>query len=130
MSIAGVGTDLVEIERIAKVLERFSERFARRVLVPQEFSHWCAHGCHAAWLAKRYAAKEALAKALGTGIGAEVSFQDLVLSSDHRGAPKAHFQGGALNLADRLGINGIHVSLTDEGGQALAFVVLERTGNI
>ncbi|MEX0731342.1 MAG: holo-ACP synthase [Aquisalimonadaceae bacterium] len=126
MSIAGIGTDLVEIERVERILIRFPERFARRVLVDQEYDRWRARGGRPAWLAKRYAAKEALAKALGTGIGAEVSFHDLVMSTDDHGAPRARLEGGAKALADRIGIRGVHVSLTDESGQALAFVVLEK----
>lgn len=125
MSIAGIGTDLVAIHRIRQVLDRFPERFPRRVLTPAEYDTWCGRGRHEAWLAKRYAAKEALAKALGTGIGDLVAFHDLVLHADAMGAPVARLQGGAARLAESRGITAVHISLTDEEDSALAFAVLE-----
>lgn len=125
MTIAGIGTDLTAVARVEHLLQRFPERFPRRILVDTEHAAWCARGRGAGWLAKRYAAKEALSKALGTGIGGRVAFHDLIIDRVASGAPVATLQGGAAALARELGISAVHVSLSDEGGMAMAFVVLE-----
>jgi len=125
VSIAGIGADITSIARVQALLRRFPERFPLRILTPSEREAWAQRGSTAAWLAKRFAAKEALSKALGTGIGARVGFQDLLLGSTPGGAPMASFQGAALDLARSRGINAVHVTLSDEGDMALAFVVLE-----
>ena len=122
--IAGIGTDIVRIDRIRKALDRSGERFARRILTDSEWQTFEQSGQKAAWLAKRFAAKEAAAKALGTGIG-KVSFQDLEVSNNEAGAPLMTFLGNALSLQEERGIGAIHLSLSDETDAAIAFVVLE-----
>ncbi len=122
--IAGIGTDIVKIDRIRKALDRSGDRFARRILTDSEWDIFESAGLKAAWLAKRFAAKEAAAKALGTGIG-KVSFQDLEVSNNDAGAPHLIFLGNALLLQEQRGITGIHLSLSDEVDFAVAFVVLE-----
>jgi len=127
--IAGIGTDLVEIARIAAVLARHGERFRRRVLTPGERAlapSFAGTEAEARWLAKRYAAKEAAAKAFGTGIGAQLSFQDLVVGREPSGRPTLAFAGAGAALAARQGVSRAHLSLSDERGHALAFVLLER----
>ncbi len=126
MSIIGIGTDLVDIRRVADLLRRHPERFPQRILTTAEVTHWRLRGNDAAWLAKRFAAKEAAAKALGTGIGGRVSFQDLVIGTSTGGAPTLTLRGGARAVAERAGVNAAHVSLSDESQHALAFVVLEN----
>lgn len=124
--IVGIGTDLVEIARIATVLSRHGDRFRQRVLTPAELAaapRFANRDAEARWLAKRYAAKEAAAKAFGTGIGTQLSFQDLVVGREPSGRPTLVFAGAG--VAARLGVRRAHLSLTDERGHALAFVVLE-----
>jgi len=85
--IVGIGTDVVSIERIEKALERFGERFVKRVLTPQErvrYEKTLAKGSH---LAKRWAAKEAFSKAIGTGIHAPFTWQSITVGRDPRGKP-------------------------------------------
>ena len=123
--IAGIGTDIVRIERIRKILgKRQGETFARRVLMDSELEIFSSHCNPAAYLAKRFAAKEAASKALGTGIG-KVSFQHLQVSNDEQGAPRLQFHGYAKELQEQRGIRHIHLSLSDEEDAAVAFVVLE-----
>lgn len=126
--IVGIGTDLVEIVRIAAALEKHGERFLWRVLTPAEREGaplFRDADAQARWLAKRYAAKEAVAKALGTGIGGQFSFQDVVIGREASGKPTLAFVGAGKSLVARLGVQRAHLSLTDERAFAQAFVVLE-----
>ncbi len=122
--IVGIGTDLVEIERIEKAWQRSGERFAHRILTDNEFQVFQQRRCSVVYLASRFAAKEAVAKAFGTGIG-KISFQDVEVRSLESGAPSLVFTGPALVLQKERGITGAHISLTDERRYAQAFVVLE-----
>ena len=121
--IVGVGTDIVAISRIAAALERHGERFAARILRPEELALLCRQQRPEAWLAKRFAAKEALAKALDTGIGA-VSWQDFAVLPQPGGAPQVHSHGRARKLFAERGVTGVWISLSDEREQALAFALL------
>lgn len=123
--IVGIGTDMVEVARIADALERHGERFRCRVLVERERRVFPGVIAEARWFAKRYAAKEAVAKAFGTGIGGQLSFQDILIGREPSGRPLLSFQGKGTVLAARLGVRRAHLSLTDEREFALAFVVLE-----
>ncbi len=125
MSVLGVGTDLVEIARIAAALQRYGNRFPQRVLAGDELRQWRQGAPDAAYLARRFAAKEALAKALGCGIGGELSFQDVIIGHDGRGAPRVLLSGAGQARAARLGVRHFHLSITDERAYALAFVVAE-----
>lgn len=122
--IVGIGTDIVAIARIQKALERNGEAFARRILTESELAVFQARKSAIIYLASRFAAKEAAAKALGTGIG-KVSFQDLEIRSLKTGAPQLVFYGEALRLQRALGITRLHISLSDEREYAQAFVILE-----
>ncbi len=124
MSIVGIGTDLVQIARFAQALERQGEAFARRILTPDEMAEYAISPAPASLVAKRFAIKEATAKALGTGIGAELSFQDVSLSHDARGRPLLCFSAVAQARLNVRGITHHHVSVSDEREYALAFVVL------
>lgn len=126
--IVGVGTDLVAVARIAEVLSRQPVRFPRRVLVDVEIEAFRAASDPARWLAKRFAAKEAVAKAFGTGIGAKLSFKDIVVGRSPAGAPLLTFRGDGVRLAAARGVVGAHLSLSDERDYAMAFVVLEGRG--
>lgn len=126
MSIAGIGTDIVEIERIRRVLASHGDRFAHRVLCLAERVQLNTVADPAALLARRFAAKEAAVKALGCGIGAEAGFHELVVEHDAAGAPQLVFTGNAAERAQRLGVTQTHLSISDERQYALAFVILER----
>ena len=126
--IYGVGSDLVEIPRVERALTRFGERFARRILCEPELRRFHGHTRPAAYLAKRFAAKEAFTKALGTGIHAPANWHGVWVINLKSGKPQLEFSAalGAL-LRDR-GIRRSHLSLTDERGMAAATVILECDG--
>lgn len=126
--IGGVGTDLVRIDRIRQVLDRHGERFARRVLTARELERWQRHSAPHRFLAKRFAAKEALTKALGTGIGAAVSFQDLEISNDEFGRPIVITSARLAEWMAQRGWSDCHLSISDEEDLALAFAVVESSG--
>ncbi len=123
--ILGIGTDLCEIGRIEKALERFGERFAARILVESELRRFRRHRRGAAYLAKRFAAKEAFSKALGTGIHFPVNWHNVWVENAASGKPSLAFSRPLAALLKRRGIVSVHLSLTDETGMACAFVVVE-----
>lgn len=119
--ILGVGTDIVAIPRVAKVLQRFPQRFTDKILAPIEQRETM----DAAYVAKRFAAKEAALKALGTGLRGGIQWTDLQVLNDALGKPQLKLQGAAAELAAQRGVTQLHVSLSDERDYALAFVILE-----
>ena len=123
--IYGVGTDAVEIVRIERALSRFGERFARRILCEPELGRFRGHRQPAAYLAKRFAAKEAFSKALGTGIHAPANWHDVWVSNLRSGKPILEFSTPLQDLLSRRGVTKAHVSLSDERDLAFATVVLE-----
>ena len=123
--IYGVGTDVVEIARIEHALARFGERFARRILSESEFSRFKNHRLPAAYLAKRFAAKEAFAKALGTGIHAPANWHGVWVKNLPSGQPVLQFTKELEGLLRKRKILYSHVSLSDERGVAFATVILE-----
>ena len=122
--IVGIGTDITSIERMRGIQTRLGDRFAQRILTPSEFDVYVQRQRAANYLATRFAAKEAAAKALGTGIG-KVSFHDLETAHTPEGAPVMIFLGYAAELQKNRNIERVHLSLSDEEMQAVAFVVLE-----
>ncbi len=123
--IYGVGTDIIEIPRIASALERFGEKFARRILCEPELRRFAAHRLPAAFLAKRFAAKEAFTKALGTGIRAPANWHGVWVANLRSGKPTLQFTEALQAMLDARGVAHAHVSLTDERGLASATVILE-----
>jgi holo-[acyl-carrier protein] synthase len=123
--IVGIGVDIVEVARIAGALSRHGERFAKKVLSPVELSGFMGVTARAAWLAKRFAAKEAVAKALGTGMRAGVAFSQITLSRRSTGAPMIELTGMAAARAADLGAERVHISIADERLYAIAYVILE-----
>jgi holo-[acyl-carrier protein] synthase len=123
--IYGVGTDVVEIERIKAVLEKYGERFARRILCESELKRFQGHRLPANYLAKRFAAKEAFTKALGTGIRAPANWHGVWVRNLPSGKPVLEFSAPLKKLLDSKGVISAHVSLSDERGVAFATVVLE-----
>jgi holo-[acyl-carrier protein] synthase len=124
--IYGVGTDVVEISRIEAALARFGERFARRILCEPELRRFQGHRLPAAYLAKRFAAKEAFTKALGTGIHAPANWHGVWVRNLPSGKPVLEFSEPLKALMKARGVAGAHLSLTDERGVAMATVILER----
>jgi len=125
--IYGVGTDIVNIDRIQKIILKNKEGFIKRVLTDHEQALFANKADSAAFCAKRFAAKEAFSKALGTGIGRVVSFQDLTVRNNDNGKP--HFilsEKLRLYLLEK-GVKQAHLSISDESQYAVAFVVLEAT---
>ncbi len=128
--IHGVGTDMVDIRRIARLLERQEERLTAKIFTPKECVEAEAlQGLKkAAHVAKRFAAKEACAKALGCGIGMHAPFHSMQISNTENGKPELALSGAAL---DYLAVRHphftpyVHLSLTDESPYALAYVVIE-----
>jgi len=123
--IYGVGTDVVEIARIEQALGRFGERFARRILCAPELERFRRHRLPANYLAKRFAAKEAFTKALGTGIQAPANWHGVWVRNLPSGKPVLEYSETLGKLLESRGILQSHVSLTDERGVAMATVILE-----
>lgn len=114
-----IGVDIIELSRIADSIDRFGERFLQRVYTAHELAY-CNGRINS--LAARWAAKEAVAKALGTGIG-EVSFQEIELVNLPSGQPTIRLHENAKTLADSLGLSGFAVSLSHSNEYAIAFVM-------
>ena len=120
----GIGTDIVEISRVEAALERHPERFAARILTPRERERMRATATPARFLARRFAAKEAIAKALGTGIGASLGWLDLEVTNNAAGAPEVELSSTGATLLSSLGGRSILVSISDERAYAVAFAVV------
>jgi holo-[acyl-carrier protein] synthase len=124
--VIAIGTDILQIGRIEEVVDRLGDRFVARILTPAEQEEYRASQQPRRLLAKRFAAKEAIAKALGTGIGRGVSWQDIAIGHDIHGAPLVVLSGGALEVATRRGGVRVELSLADEVDYVVAFAVLAR----
>ena len=123
--VIGIGTDVIEIARIAQSIDRFGDRFLDRVFTPREIAYCRRKKNAAESFAARFAAKEAGAKALGTGISQGVSWLELEVNRESGGRPTLQLTGRAAQRAGRLGIAGISLSLTHGKDIALAVVVME-----
>ena len=124
--IYGIGTDIVATARIAQILERYGDAFAERILAPDEWPSFKSSGTPARFLAKRFAAQEAFAKAAGTGLRAPVTLRNISIGHDPLGRPELHFQPALSAWLAQQGIRAQHLSVSDERELAAAFVVLER----
>lgn len=127
--ILGIGTDLANIERIQGTLDRFGDRFRNRVFTERELAKAARRKDEAGTLAKRWAAKEACSKALGTGLAMGISWRDMAVSNLRTGQPVMAVTGWAKDRLDEMTPDGhtavIHVTLTDDHPWAQAFVVIE-----
>ncbi len=128
MLIHGIGTDIVRIARMEANVARYGARFAQRVLAPEEMTEYESSREPARFLAKRFAAKEAAVKALGTGFSQGVGLRDIAVSHEAAGRPFLVYSGGAGRLRDTLGIRESHLSIADEREYAIAFVTLVCDG--
>ena len=124
--ILGTGTDLTEIDRIQQAVERYGDRFLHRVYTAAEIAYCRRKGRNAAEsLAARFAAKEAGAKALGTGIAKGVSWRELEVTHLPGGRPTLLLHGRAAERAAGMGMTAIHLSLSHSRAMAIATVILE-----
>lgn len=127
--IFGIGTDIVQVSRIQKSLDRYGELFARRILAEAELEDFRRTLHPARFLARRFAAKEALAKAYGTGFSGGLTFRDIAVSHDTAGKPVLVLAGRAAELQRELGIGADFVSISDEREYAVAFVTVLKDGS-
>jgi holo-[acyl-carrier protein] synthase len=123
--LVGTGIDLIEIARVARSLERFGERFLHRIYTPAEIGYCLAKRNAAESLAARFAAKEAAAKALGTGISAGVGWREIEVTREPSGRPGLRLSGRALARSRLLGAAHASLSLTHGRAYAIASVHLE-----
>ena len=124
--IAGLGTDIVEIARVTQVYDSTGEAFIERILTAKEQADRPKnHDRLPAFLAKRFAVKEAASKALGTGIAEGVSFHDFEVEHTELGAPRLVVSGKAQEIATGRGVNNWHVSISDEKHYVVATVIME-----
>lgn len=123
--IRGIGVDLVSIPRVEAVWQRHGERFARRILGPGEWAEVQTATRPGRLLAKRFAVKEALAKALGTGLRPPMDFRLVSLAHGPLGEPMLATHGALARHLAALGVARLHVSLSDERDATVALVVLE-----
>lgn len=126
MAIVGLGTDISEIERFEKASSRNGDAFAQRILTQNEFLKYQVLKQKARFLAKRFAAKEAAAKALGTGIACGVSFHDFEITNNELGKPELHLSNQAAVIATSINVRSVHLSISDERHYAVATVILEN----
>ncbi len=125
MAIIGLGTDIVEIERVEKALSRSGDAFAERILSSFELEKYRSLKQKGRFLAKRFAVKEAASKALGTGIAHGVTFHDFTVSNDSNGKPLLSLSGKALEIFQLNNASHIHLTISDERHYALATVIFE-----
>jgi len=124
--IHGLGTDVVQVSRIEAVWRKRGEAFARRILMPEELAAFARTRNPVRFLAMRFAAKEAVVKALGTGFRHGVWVRDVGMTPDRRGKPCVIFSPRGQAVCSQLGVGLTHVSLTDEAGLVVAMAVAEK----
>jgi holo-[acyl-carrier protein] synthase len=123
--ILGTGIDIIEVSRIQNSYEKFGDRFLKRILRPDEIAYCFRYRRPAPFFAARFAAKEAISKAFGTGIGAQLGWQDMEISRHPSGQPYVTLHGVGLELVRRLQAKQIHLSLSHTAQHAAAVAVLE-----
>lgn len=123
--IYGIGTDIVEVSRIESSIKKFGDDFAERILAESEMTSYLDSQIKARFLAKRFAAKEAFSKALGTGLREPATFQNIAVSHDELGKPLLVLAKSLQDFVHTKHIKQMHLSISDEKNLAAAFVVLE-----
>ncbi|MES2547253.1 MAG: holo-ACP synthase [Pseudomonadota bacterium] len=124
--IYGIGTDIVEVSRIEASITQFGDDFAKRILAESEFASYLQSHIKPRFLAKRFAAKEAFSKALGTGLRAPATFQNIAVSHDDLGKPILVLAEDLQAFLSAKKITHTHISISDEKNLAAAFVILEQ----
>ena len=123
--ILGVGIDIIEVARIQASHEKFGERFLNRILHPNEIAYCLSHKFPAPFLAARFAAKEAISKAFGTGIGAQLGWQDMEVAKRESGEPYVILHGDGQKLLQERGGRIVLISLSHTQQHATAVAILE-----
>jgi len=123
--IVGTGVDIAEVARIKAAVERYGERFLKRVFTPEEIRYCSSKANTGERLAARFAAKEAAMKAIGTGLRHGVTWQDVEVVREPRSRPGIRLSGKAAEFAAALGCKRIHLSISHTEEQAIAYVILE-----
>jgi holo-[acyl-carrier protein] synthase len=126
--IHGIGTDILRIERVAAAYERFGERFVGHLLMPEELALFRNHRNPVRFLAMRFAAKEAVVKALGTGFAHGMWLRDSGVVNDARGRPEIIWSERGRRVCAGMGVGAGHLTLSDEAGLVVAVAVLLRAG--
>jgi holo-[acyl-carrier protein] synthase len=124
--IVGTGVDITEVSRIAHVIERFGERFLRRVFTDAEIAYCRSKHNATERFAARFAAKEAAMKAIGTGLRHGITWHDCEVGREPGGRPTIRYRGRAAEFAAKLGAKRAHLSITHTEDSALAWVILEN----
>jgi holo-[acyl-carrier protein] synthase len=124
--IVGVGIDIVDVSRIDRLLQEYGDQFAQRILAPTERPAFAESSRQVLFLANRFAAKEALSKALGTGLRYPVTLHAISVTSDSVGKPAFGFHGPLPDYLASRGVARHHLGLSHEKGMACAVVVLEQ----
>ena len=122
--ILGVGTDIIEVARIKNSFDRFGERFVNRILLPNEIAYCLAHKNPAPFLAARFAAKEAISKAFGTGIGAQLGWQDVEIARKASGEPYVILHGAGQQLLAARDARSVLITLSHTENYATATAML------
>ena len=125
MAILGIGIDIIEVERIQKSFEKFGERFLKRILHPNEINYCLSHRVPAPFLAARFAGKEAISKVFGTGIGAQLGWQDMEIGRKASGEPFVILHEAGQKLLETRGGRTVLVSLSHTQVHAAAMAILE-----
>ncbi len=125
MHVIGIGTDIVECLRIAQMIERHGELFITRVFTQHEFEYCSSRKAATQHYAGRWAAKEAILKALGTGWVKGIGWRDIEVRNDAAGKPRVALGGGARDLCERLGVAAIDVSISHCRSHAMAFAIAQ-----
>ena len=125
--IHGIGIDLVDVRRMQENIDRFGARFAGKILSASEMQDYAVVKKPANFLARRFAAKEALAKALGTGFSSGVTLKNISIIHEVNGQPAISCTGKMLEVLSAQGIHNSHLSITDEKDYACACVILEKS---
>lgn len=123
--ILGTGIDIIEVARVEGSVERFGDRFLNRVLLPDEIAYCRQHQSPGPFIAVRFAAKEAISKAFGTGIGSQLGWQDMEIRRKESGEPYVVLHGGGQKLFEARGARQLLVSLSHTANYAAAVAVLE-----
>jgi holo-[acyl-carrier protein] synthase len=123
--ILGTGIDIIEVARIAASYEKFGEHFVNRILLPDEIAYCLTHRRPAPFLAARFAAKEAISKAFGTGIGAHLGWRDMEIRRKESGEPFVVLHGKGQELFESRGAKKLHISLSHTENYAAVTAILE-----
>ena len=126
--IYGIGSDIVKISRIKKIFDIYSDNFAIRILLKEELIKFYESNNKVRFLAMRFAAKEAIVKAMGTGLSEGIWLKDIGIDQDDKGKPFVIFSDKGMKIKESLGIGSSYISLSDDDGLVVAFSVLMSLG--